>query len=114
VNNIRCLNPGLQKTGRSELYFKGVRSVVVLGDNGCRPPAMTDRNAFKRILGIKADLFIIVGDLVFHGKTGEYRKLLKLCRKAARAPVFTLAGNHDLPAYSQFCGRSSYAIILHR
>jgi Icc-related predicted phosphoesterase len=75
---------------------------------------MIDFHAFKKILKIKTDLFIIVGDIVFKGKAGEYRKLWKLCKKVAKAPVFTLAGNHDLPLYSKFCGRSSYAIILDR
>jgi len=114
MNRIEGFKPGLQSVDKRELYFKGIRSVVVLGDNGCRPPEMVDLNAFKKILKIKTDFFIIVGDLVFLGKTGEYRKLLKLCRKAAHAPIFTLAGNHDLPLYSKFCGRSSYAIILDR
>ncbi len=99
---------------KRELYLKGIRSVVVLGDNGCRPAEMIDIKAFKNILKIKTDFFIILGDLVFHGKTGEFRKLLKLCRKTTKVPVFTLAGNHDLPMYSKFCGRSSYAIILDR
>lgn len=99
---------------KRELYLKGARSVIVLGDNGCRPPDMVDLNAFRKILKIKTDLFIIIGDIVFKGKAGEYRKLSKFCRKIAKAPVFTLAGNHDLPMYSKFCGRSSYAIILDR
>ena len=114
INRIKDFKPGLQSVGKRELHLKGIRSVVVLGDNGCRPAEMVDINAFKKILKIKTDLFIIAGDLVFHGKTGEYRKILKLCRKAAKAPIFTLAGNHDLPMYSKFCGRSSYAIILDR
>ena len=102
----------IKRVDKREIYLEGVRSAVVLGDNGCRPPEMIDIRAFKKILKIKTDFFIIVGDLVFHGKTSEFRKLLKLCRKATKVPIFTLAGNHDLPMYSKFCGRSSYAIIL--
>ena len=104
----------IKRVDKREIYLEGVRSAVVLGDNGCRPPEMIDINAFKKILKIKTDFFIIVGDLVFHGKTGEFKKLLKLCRKETQTPIFTLAGNHDLPMYSKFCGRSSYAIILDR
>ena len=111
---MKGFRPGLQNVAKRELYLKGIRSVVVLGDNGCRPPEMINLKAFKKILKIKTDLFIIVGDLVWKGKTGEFRKLLQLCRKTARAPVFALAGNHDLPMYSKFCGRASYAIILDR
>ncbi len=114
INRIKGFKPGLQWVGKKELYLKGIRSVVVLGDNGCRPPEMVNRNAFKKILKIKTDFFIIAGDLVFRGKKSEFRKLFKLCRKASQAPIFTLAGNHDLPKYSKFCGRSSYAIILDR
>ncbi|MDD5195366.1 MAG: metallophosphoesterase family protein [Candidatus Omnitrophica bacterium] len=97
-----------------ELCLRGVHSVVVLGDNGCRPPEMINVHAFKKILKIKTDFFIILGDLVYRGKKSEFRKLFQLCRKVATAPIFTLAGNHDLPMYSKFCGRSSYAIILDR
>jgi hypothetical protein len=114
IDSIKNLKPGLQSVDRKELYVRDVRSVVVLGDNGCRPPDMVDIHAFKEILKIKTDFFIIIGDIVFKGKAGEYRKLSKLCRKIAKAPVFTLAGNHDLPMYSKFCGRSCYAIILDR
>jgi Icc-related predicted phosphoesterase len=111
---MKGFRPGLQRVDKRQLHFHNIRSVVVLGDNGCRPPEMIDLNAFKKILKIKTDFFIIVGDLTFQGKTGQFRKLFKLCRKAAKAPIFTLAGNHDLPMYSKFCGRSSYAIILDR
>jgi len=111
---MRDFKPGLQSVNKRELHLTGVRSVVILGDNGCRPPEMIDTNAFKKILKIKTDFFIIVGDIVFKGKAGEYRKLSKFCRKNSQSPVFTLAGNHDLPMYSKFCGRSSYAIVLDR
>jgi hypothetical protein len=111
---MKGLKPGLQSVGKRELHLKGIRSLVVLGDNGCRSPEMVNLKAFKKILKVKTDLFIILGDLVFKGKTGEYRKLFKLCRETTQAPVFTLSGNHDLPMYSKFCGRSSYAIILDR
>jgi len=114
INRMKGFKPGLQSVDKRELYLKGIRSVVVLGDNGCRPPEMIDIDAFKKILKIKTDFFIIVGDLVFKGEAGEFRKLMRLCRKAAGAPIFTLAGNHDLPMYSKFCGRTSYAIILDR
>ncbi len=114
MNRMKDFKPGLQSVDKRELYLKGIRSVVVLGDNGCRPPEMIDINAFKKILKIKTDFFIILGDLVFKGEAGEFRKLFEFCRKAAGAPIFTLAGNHDLPMYSKFCGRSSYAIILDR
>jgi len=99
---------------KKEIYLESVRSVVVLGDNGCRPPAMIDLAAFKKILKIKTDFFIIVGDIVFKGRPGEFRKLFKLCRRATKTPIFALAGNHDLPNYSKFCGKTSYAIILDR
>jgi Icc-related predicted phosphoesterase len=104
----------IRRVDKREIYLQGARSAVVLGDNGCRPPEMVDINAFKKILKIKTDLFIIVGDLVFKGEAKEYRKLFKLCKKAIKTPIFTLAGNHDLPMFSKFCGRTTYAIVLDR
>jgi len=109
---MRRLKKGLQKVKKSEFILRDIKNVVMLGDNGCRPPAMVDLAAFKKILKIKTDFFIIVGDMVFKGGAGEFRKLSKLCRGATKAPIFALAGNHDLPSYSEFCGRSRYAIIL--
>lgn len=103
---------GLQRVSKNEFNLPGVKRVVVLGDNGCRPPAMVNLAAFKKILKIKTDIFIIVGDLVFKGRAAEFKKLFKLCRGATKTPIFALAGNHDLPYYSKFCGRSRYAIIL--
>lgn len=114
IHSKKDFKPGLQRVDTRELYIQGVRSVVVLGDNGCRPPGMVDLNAFRQILKIPTDLFIIIGDIVFKGRADEYRKLSTYCKKIAKAPVFTLAGNHDLPLYSAFCGRSSYALILDR
>lgn len=111
---MKDFRPGLQIVSKRELCLKCIRSVVVLGDNGCRPPGMVDLNALKKILRIKTDFFIIIGDLVFRGLAAEFRKLIKLSRKVAKVPVFTLAGNHDLPMYSKFCGRSTYAIVLDR
>lgn len=104
----------IRRVDKREVYLEGVRSAVVLGDNGCRPPEMISIYAFKKILKVKTDLFIIVGDIVFQGKEGEFRNLLKFCRKTTKVPIFTLSGNHDLPLYSKFCGRSNYAIILNR
>jgi len=104
--------PGMQYVTKKEICLEGVRSVVLLGDNGCRPPTPQSIAVFKKILKLKTDLFIIVGDLVFKGRDDELKKLLKFCKQRVKVPIFTVAGNHDLPGYYKFCGSSTYAIIL--
>jgi 3',5'-cyclic AMP phosphodiesterase CpdA len=109
---MKSLKPGLQRVNKREIYLKGVKDVVLLGDNGCRPPSPKSISVFKRILKIKTAFFIIIGDLVYKGQGREYKKLLTFCKKEAKAPIFAVAGNHDLPEFSRFCGSSTYAIIL--
>jgi len=109
---MRRLRKGLQCVKNRELNFPGIKSVVVLGDNGCRPPTKEGIVAFSRILKIKTDLFIIVGDIVLNGEDKQFRKLFKFFKGKTKAPIYALGGNHDLPGYAKFCGRSTYAIIL--
>ena len=112
VINIKSLKPGLQYVNKREIYLPGIKSVVLLGDNGCRAPTKESITVFSKILKIKTDFFIIVGDLVLRGQGKEFRRLFRFCRKKTRAPIFTLVGNHDLPEYSKFCGLSTYTLIL--
>jgi 3',5'-cyclic AMP phosphodiesterase CpdA len=102
----------IKRVDKKEIYLDGIRSVVVLGDNGCRPPTRESIAAFSRILKIKTNLFIILGDLVLKETHKEFRDLRKFCRRRTKTPIYTLAGNHDLPGYSKSCGSSTYAIIL--
>ena len=107
------LKPGIQKVSKKqEIYLKPVESIVILGDNGCRPLTRKSTSVFKKILKIKTDAFIIIGDLVLNGRGDEFRKLLRFCKKRVKVPIFTLAGNHDLPGFPKFLGLSTYAIIL--
>jgi len=107
------LKPGIQKVSKKrEIYLKPAKSIVILGDNGCRPPTRKSISVFKKNLKIKTDAFIILGDLVLNGQSDEFRELLRFCKKRVNVPIFTLAGNHDLPGFSEFFGLSTYAIIL--
>ena len=103
---------GITYVNNKEICLKDIHSVVLLGDNGCRPPTKESAAIFSRILKIKTDLFVILGDLVFKGGGQEFRKLFAFCKKRVKVPILALAGNHDLPGYAQFCGTSTYAIIL--
>jgi DNA repair exonuclease SbcCD nuclease subunit len=106
------LEPGIQKTRRGqEIYLNPAKEMVIFGDNGCRPPTRKSIAVFKKILKIKTDLFVIMGDLVFKGQRGEFARLYRFSRKRVKVPIFTVAGNHDLPGYSKICGSSTYALI---
>jgi len=109
---MKGLKSGLQRVNKREIYFKGIKNIVLLGDNGCRPPTKESIAVFKKILKIKTDFFIIVGDLVLLGQGKEFKRLSAFCKKRVKVPIFTVVGNHDLPSFPKFCGLSTYAIIL--
>lgn len=76
---MKGLKPGLQRLDKREIYFKGIKNIVLLGDNGCRPPTKESIAVFK-ILKIKTDFFIIIGDLVLFGKAEEF-KIIRILQK---------------------------------
>lgn len=108
------LKPGLQYIKNKEIYLQDIKSIVLAGDAGCTGFNETSKRVLARILEIKADLFIILGDLVRDGKPEEFKEIIDFYNKRVSVPIFTLCGNHDLPAYSKFFGLTSYAIVLNR
>lgn len=106
------LKLGLQYIDREEIYLKGIRDIVLMGDVGCTSLTKESKKILNKILKLKTDLFIILGDLVRSGTAEEFKEVIGFCNERARVPIFTLCGNHDLPSYSEFLGSSSYAIIL--
>jgi predicted MPP superfamily phosphohydrolase len=99
-----------QFVSKKETELQGIKKIVVLGDVGCTGFNEDSKIVFDKILNIPADLFFIVGDLAWTGNKEEFNELINFCNKRAKAPVFALCGNHDIPDYASCCGLSSYAL----
>lgn len=109
---MKTLKPGFQFINSKEILLKETKSIVLMGDTGCTSLSKETKKNINKILAIKTDLFIILGDLVQFGKDEEYNGLIKLCNKKTKVPIFALCGNHDLPNYRKFPGMPSYSLIL--
>lgn len=106
------LKPGFQYIDRKEINLKGIENIILMGDVGCTGFDNKSKLVFGKILCKKTDLFFILGDLVYSGTLSEFNEVVDFCGKKAKAPIFTLCGNHDMPDYSRAFGFSSYALIL--
>lgn len=109
----------LKKTGcqyieEPEVALSGVKKIVMLGDPGCTRLSAESKNILGRILDQEADLFFLLGDLVFSDSEEEFREVIAFCDPRVRAPVYASRGNHDLSHFSKFFGLRSYALILER
>lgn len=109
---MKSLKAGFQFIDKKEISLKGVKTIVLMGDVGCTSLNEESKKIINKILKIKTDLFIILGDLVFSGKDEEYNELINFCNERTSAPIFALCGNHDLPCYQKFLGMPSYSLVL--
>jgi len=109
---MQRLSTGFQHVEQSEIHLEGVGSVVFLGDVGCTTFTKASEEVFGKILEIAADMFVVLGDVTFLGDSDEFEEIIGFCSERATAPVFSLCGNHDLDNYSQFLGRTTYALVL--
>ena len=93
------LKPGFQYINRKEIYLRGIKDIILMGDTGCTGFNEESKKILDRILKIKTNLFIILGDFAYTGKQEEFREVINFCNKRADVPIFTLCGNHDMPDY---------------
>lgn len=95
-----------------EIKLSGIKKIVMLGDPGCTGFYQDSQKVLGTILKQKADLFFILGDLVFTGSGEEFREIFDFCNSRIKTPIYALSGNHDLPHYSKFLGLGTCALIL--
>ena len=105
---------GCQYIDKPEVALAGIKKIVMLGDPGCTRLSEESKKILGQILKQPADLFFVLGDLVFSDSEHEFRELIAFCDPRVRVPVFAARGNHDLSHYSTFFGRRSYALVLDR
>ncbi len=114
ITTLDKIKPGFQFIDKKEVHLKGIRKITLTGDVGCTGFYEDSKRILDQILRQQSDLFFILGDLAFTGAEEEFREIIDFCNSRVHAPIFALAGNHDLPNYRKFLGLSSYAIVLDR
>ena len=89
---------------------KDLTFFTVSGDPGCDGYNVESVAVLEAILKQPADMHLVIGDVVPTGREHWFRQFESLIRRAARAPVFCLPGNHDRPDYSRHLGLANYHI----
>jgi 3',5'-cyclic AMP phosphodiesterase CpdA len=106
------MKPGFQYIDREEILLQGISRLLLIGDPGCSGFDEISRKIFEQLLGNKADLIILLGDLTLTGAKEEFQEIIDFCNSRVQVPVFSLCGNHDLLYYDTFLGLASYALVL--
>ena len=101
----------LRRVDKEEILLDNVREILVAGDPGCTGFGDDSKRVLGEIFAKKADAFMILGDMAYHGNADELNEFITFCNMTAKAPVFTLCGNHDLPGYQELFGRPAYVLI---
>ncbi len=89
---------------------KDLTSFSVSGDPGCDGYNVESVAVLEATIRQPADLHILLGDLVPTGREHWLEQFETVLRRAARAPVFCLLGNHDKPDYARYFGLVDYHI----
>lgn len=109
------MNPdtcALRRVDKEEVSLENASEIIVVGDPGCTGFGEHSKRVLGEIFSKKADAFIILGDMAYHGNADELNKFISFCNITAKAPVFALCGNHDLPAYPALLGKSTYLLMV--
>ena len=104
-NIIKVLEPVVR--------LENVHSVGVIGDPGCEGLGTYNMKVYAGALeeSSKDDITLIVGDLVPAGTGHHYRVIQELTEALAGNDVYSLRGNHDTGAYTEYFGLKNYALL---
>lgn len=91
-------------------FNRNITSFTLSGDPGCDGYNVEAIMVLESILRRPADFHILLGDLVPTGKERWFRQFAAIVNRNAAAPVYCLAGNHDLPDYETACGDRNYCL----
>jgi len=100
----------LVKVSADVCLEKPLETLILSGDPGCDGYNAESVVVLEHILRLPADLQLVLGDLVPTGQPRWFRQFEAIVAGSAAAPVYCLAGNHDLPDYEAHCGLRDYAI----
>lgn len=106
-------NKKIVKVLEPVVRLNGVRSVGVIGDPGCEGLGTYPMKVYAGALEEcgRDSITLIVGDLVPAGTKHHYQMVQELTEALAQNAVYSLRGNHDTGAYSDYFGLKNYALL---
>ena len=96
----------MKKAPERILRLENVHSIGVIGDPGCEGLGTYNMKVFAGALeeSGRDDITLVVGDLVPIGSDHYYQVIQNLTEMLAQNPVYSLRGNHDTGAYTEYFG----------
>lgn len=93
--------------------LENVHSMGVIGDPGCEGLGTCNMRVYAGALEEcgRDDITLIAGDLVPAGTGHHYRMIQELTEALAGNDVYSLRGNHDTGAYTEYFGLKNYALL---
>ncbi len=109
-------NRKMVKVSAPIIRLAGVHSVGVIGDPGCEGLGTYNMKVFAGALEETArdDITLIAGDLVPAGTRHHYQNIREITEILAGNAVYSLRGNHDTGAYTDYFGLKNYALLAER
>ncbi len=95
------------------IHLPGVHSIGVIGDPGCEGLGTYNMKVYAGALeeSSRDDITLIAGDLVPAGSDHYYQMIQEITEVLAGNDVYTLRGNHDTGAYTEYFGLKNYALL---
>jgi len=96
------------------IRLSDVHSIGVIGDPGCEGLGTYNMKVYAGALeeSSKDDITLIAGDLVPTGTNHYYQKIQEITEALAGNDVYSLRGNHDTGAYTEYFGEKNYALLM--
>lgn len=103
----------MKKVTEQIIRLTNVHSIGVIGDPGCEGLGTYNMKVYAGALeeSGKDDITLIAGDLVPAGSDHYYKMIRDLTETLAGNDVYSLRGNHDTGAYTDYFGEKNYALL---
>ena len=103
----------MKKVPERILRLENVHSIGVIGDPGCEGLGTYNMKVYAGALeeSGKDDITLVAGDLVPIGSDHYYQVIQDMTEALAQNPVYSLRGNHDTGAYTEYFGEKNYALL---
>lgn len=101
------------KVSQPIIKLSDVHSIGIIGDPGCEGLGTYNMKVYAGALeeSSRDDITLIVGDLVPAGTKHYYQMIQEMTEALAGNDVYSLRGNHDTGAYTEYFGLKNYALI---
>ena len=103
----------MMKVNDPIIRLKDVHAIGIIGDPGCEGLGTYNMKVYAGALEEtgRDDITLIVGDLVPAGTKHYYQVIQEITEVLAENDIYTLRGNHDTGAYTEYFGRTNYALL---